>query len=232
MNRSNTPAALLSWLLGTVTLVVLFLGSNRNGVDAFSISGAPSSVQVRSGMNLFLPSQQRQHPQKTTTTTMIHMSLEDDQQQEQAETEKEETDVVADSTDEDVKEADDEATPEEEEEDPELTALKEEIASLETTLKEVRRKLAYTNDLADDFTKTGYARKVAEMENMRRARSVRLVLFVVVEEGCWDSQGRNTFLFLKIGVDSHGMSLQPSDAAIFQQVFGDSRYFDGILTHP
>ena len=58
-------------------------------------------------------------------------------------------------------------------EDPEITALKEEIASLETELKMVRRKVADVSDRADDFTQPGYARKVAEMENMRRARSVR-----------------------------------------------------------
>jgi len=63
----------------------------------------------------------------------------------------------------------------EEEEDPELKALKEEIASMEATLKEKRRQVASYSDRADDFTKTGYARKVAEMEMMRRARSVRIL---------------------------------------------------------
>ena len=58
------------------------------------------------------------------------------------------------------------------EEDPEVVAIKEEIAKLESTLKEKRRELAYVSDKADEYTKSGYARKVAEMENMRRARSV------------------------------------------------------------
>ena len=68
-----------------------------------------------------------------------------------------------------------EAAPEEApeiQEDPEVTAIKEEIAQLESTLKEKRRELAYVSDKADEYTKSGYARKVAEMENMRRARSV------------------------------------------------------------
>ena len=60
-------------------------------------------------------------------------------------------------------------------EDPELTALKEEIAKQEATLKEKRRELAYTSDQADDFSQAGYARKVAEMENMRRAKSVSTI---------------------------------------------------------
>ncbi|KAL7578603.1 hypothetical protein ACA910_009754 [Epithemia clementina (nom. ined.)] len=54
--------------------------------------------------------------------------------------------------------------------DPELQALKDETAKLEALLKEKRRSLALLRDMADDYTKTGYARKVAEMENMRRAR--------------------------------------------------------------
>ena len=70
--------------------------------------------------------------------------------------------------------ATDEVTPE----DPEITAMKEEITRMEQDIKSARRQLADLNDRAEDFTKTGYARKVAEMENMRRARSVR-ELFVV-----------------------------------------------------
>jgi len=60
-------------------------------------------------------------------------------------------------------------------EDPEVVAIKEEIAKLESTLKEKRRELAYTSDKAEEYSKSGYARKVAEMENMRRARSVSTI---------------------------------------------------------
>jgi len=60
-----------------------------------------------------------------------------------------------------------------EEEDPELVALKQQIADLESAVKAKRRQAASARDMADEFTKDGYARKVAEMENMRRARSVR-----------------------------------------------------------
>jgi hypothetical protein len=59
-------------------------------------------------------------------------------------------------------------------EDPELKAVREEIEQLESTLKERRRELAYVSDKAEEYTKSGYARKVAEMENMRRARSVSI----------------------------------------------------------
>lgn len=66
-------------------------------------------------------------------------------------------------------------------EDPEIIAMKEEITKLEQEVKSARRQLADINDRADDYTKTGYARKVAEMENMRRARSVRCVFFICLK---------------------------------------------------
>jgi hypothetical protein len=56
----------------------------------------------------------------------------------------------------------------------EMIALKAEIAELETTLKTMRIKLASTTDKADDFSKAGYARKVAELEDMRRLSQVRV----------------------------------------------------------
>jgi hypothetical protein len=68
---------------------------------------------------------------------------------------------------------------EQEEEDPALVALKEEIAKLENDLKAMRRRVSAVQDSAEDFTKAGYARKVAEMENMRRARTVRSSLYFI-----------------------------------------------------
>lgn len=56
-------------------------------------------------------------------------------------------------------------------EDPEVTALKEEIANLESELKSKKSNLQYQLDQAEEYSKTGYARSVAEMENMRRART-------------------------------------------------------------
>ena len=57
-------------------------------------------------------------------------------------------------------------------EDPEIVALKEEIAKLESELKSKQSTLAYNQDQVEEYSKTGYARKVAEMENMRRVRNV------------------------------------------------------------
>lgn len=56
--------------------------------------------------------------------------------------------------------------------DAETKAIKLEINQFEMDLKGKRRTLDYYNDLADEYTKAGYARKVAEMETMRRTRSV------------------------------------------------------------
>jgi hypothetical protein len=155
-----------------------------------------------SGANPWCFSQAKRQHQKTAT--LKKMSLEDEQDQ-QSETEKEETNVVDSmedhAEDDNNNDTEDETIPEE---DPEITALKEEIASLENTLKEVRRKLAYTTDLADDFTKTGYARKVAEMENMRRARSVRL--FFLVRAGMMRGRGNKKtdglsfYCFIYLGI--------------------------------
>lgn len=64
-----------------------------------------------------------------------------------------------------------EETETEPEEDPEITSLKQEIANLESTLKAKQSTLNYAKDQAETYSKAGYARKVAEMENMRRLRS-------------------------------------------------------------
>jgi len=72
---------------------------------------------------------------------------------------------------EDNDENNEDETPEEPKEDPEVTKIKEENAELEASLKSKREKIQYLQDSADDYSKAGYARKVAQMENMRRARS-------------------------------------------------------------
>mmetsp|Transcript_40062 Transcript_40062/g.96723 ORF Transcript_40062/g.96723 Transcript_40062/m.96723 type:complete len:252 (+) Transcript_40062:117-872(+) len=67
--------------------------------------------------------------------------------------------------------APEETVEEEVPEDPELTALKQEIANLESELKAKQSTLSYTQSQVDEYSKGGYARKVAEMETMRRVRS-------------------------------------------------------------
>jgi len=71
-----------------------------------------------------------------------------------------ETEVVEDEEEESV----------EEEVDPEVKALKDEIAELESTLKQKNRDLNQSERMADEYTQAGYARKVAEMEELRKRR--------------------------------------------------------------
>jgi len=68
------------------------------------------------------------------------------------------------------KEEEEEKEPKVQVEDPALTALKKEIADLESALKAKTRQLSVTQEQAERYTKTGYARRVAEVENMRRLR--------------------------------------------------------------
>ena len=58
------------------------------------------------------------------------------------------------------------------EEDPEIVALKEEIAKFEAELKSKRLTLSDIQDRADDYTESGYMRKVAEMDNYRKMREI------------------------------------------------------------
>jgi len=75
--------------------------------------------------------------------------------------------------------APEETVEEEVPEDPELTALKQEIANLESELKAKQSTLSYTQSQVDEYSKGGYARKVAEMETMRRVRSVSSAVAVL-----------------------------------------------------
>jgi len=80
--------------------------------------------------------------------------------------------VAAELTDEEPKEAaESEADEEPEEEvDEELEAIKKEIAELENTLKNKNRELNSIEKMGEQYTKGGYARKVAEMEQFRKNR--------------------------------------------------------------
>lgn len=54
--------------------------------------------------------------------------------------------------------------------DPEIVALKESIASLESDLKAKKSQLSSLKETADTYSSTGYARKVASVENNKRLR--------------------------------------------------------------
>ncbi|KAL9180189.1 hypothetical protein ACHAXT_008159 [Thalassiosira profunda] len=54
--------------------------------------------------------------------------------------------------------------------DPEVVALKDEIASLESDLKAKKANLNNLKEMADKYSSTGYARQVALVENNKRLR--------------------------------------------------------------
>jgi molecular chaperone GrpE (heat shock protein) len=81
------------------------------------------------------------------------------------------SDVESDETTTDPSSEVETPPPKKEEEDPELVALKQEISNLESALKAKKRTLLSTKDSVEEYSKQGYARRVAEMENMRRNRS-------------------------------------------------------------
>lgn len=67
-----------------------------------------------------------------------------------------------------------EAEAEEPKLDPEMVALKESIASLESDLKAKRANLKNVKEMADKYTSTGYARQVALLENNKRMRGANV----------------------------------------------------------
>lgn len=104
------------------------------------------------------------------TATSLFSSPEEGEEQQQQD---QEVKAEGEQQEEEASEAE-EAKQEEEQppEDPEVVALKEAIADLERTLKEKQSTIQYLKEQAEQYSKSGYARKVAEMETMRRARSV------------------------------------------------------------
>lgn len=67
---------------------------------------------------------------------------------------------------------DEEEEKEAEKEDPEITALKSEISSLENQLKSSKKKYSYLLEEVEDFSEKGYLRKCADMDNVRRLRDM------------------------------------------------------------
>lgn len=123
--------------------LALFGGSFDQNADAFSLSGR--SV-ARVGTSSGFASMPMPMP-----LTVLSMSEEGEAAEEPS-----------------TEEAEEAAAPPE---DPEVTALKESIAELEATLADKKSKLQYELEKCEEYSKSGYARKVADMENMKRVRS-------------------------------------------------------------
>lgn len=115
---------------------------SETSVDAFSMNGR--SVAPARDAVAFSPQ------------TCLYMSEEEAPEE-----------IVDESAEATEEEAEDEGPPE----DPEVTALKESIAELEATLADKKSKIQYELERCEEYSKSGYARKVADMENMKRVRS-------------------------------------------------------------
>ena len=124
-------------------LICLALVGGMLQADAFSLNGPSASVAALRSVS----------PQVAPTT--LYMSEE-----------------AEEAPAEEVEGEAEEEAPEEPPEDPEVTALKESIAELESTLADKKSKLQYELEKCEEYSKSGYARKVADMENMKRVRSV------------------------------------------------------------
>ena len=151
MNISTTTTALFC-----IALVGILQSDVSTSVDAFSLSIPTSANSVTT-----FSSTRTATATATRTTTMLSMAEED------------EATEGAESGDDDAAaevEEEDQGPPE----DPEVTALKESIAKLESNLAGKKSKIQYELEQCEEYSKSGYARKVADMENMKRVRSVSI----------------------------------------------------------
>jgi len=141
----------------TTTSIALFclalVGGILDNSNAFSLNSRSMATTCRDGI------QSNALATPRTTCSVLYMSEEEEAPQ---------------GDDESVDESASGEAEEEEEgppEDPELTALKESIAELEATLADKKSKLQYELEKCEEYSKSGYARRVADMENMKRVRS-------------------------------------------------------------
>jgi hypothetical protein len=161
-NSSSMMCALVLLLLAMINI--------NNYSEAFVVQQQPSSMR--------LANQQRSFPHSGVAPSAVAVPRSSfglfmaEEKGEAGDAKVDTTDEVVSEVVNEEEEAKEEETPEPSQEDVELAALKKEIASLEKDLKEKRRAATLTSDQAEEFTSAGYARKVAEMEQMRRTRRV------------------------------------------------------------
>lgn len=141
----------------STTAIALFCLALVGGVFETSIS-----VSNAFSFNSMSNAPFRNAIQPQTTSSILYMSENEEVSQGDAEGVEE-----AASDENDPANTEEEGPPE----DPEVTALKESIATLEATLADKKSKLQYELEQCEEYSKSGYARKVADMENMKRVRS-------------------------------------------------------------
>lgn len=124
--------------------------------DAFSLMSTTNNIhRATTSMATFSTT-------STTSSTMLSMAEDDE--------------ASAAAEGEEISDAEEEQEEQGPPQDPEVTALKESIAKLESTLADKKSKLQYELEQCEEYSKSGYARKVADMENMKRVRSVSIII--------------------------------------------------------
>lgn len=152
-------------ILKLPTLVLLSVASSTQGFSFVTNTAVKSATTTSTP---FLSQQQYSRSNfvlNAESSEKVEAELTDDEPKKSAADESEES-----STDETAEEAEEEE--EETEEEKELKALKEEITNLENSLKQKNRDLNNIERMSEEYTKGGYARKVAEMESFRRSKSI------------------------------------------------------------
>ncbi len=154
--------------------IYILLAITSSTSQAFSFVNV--NTNVRSTTFTLIPKPQNQLCCRQSQSNIILYSTADEsssstgkeQQVEEVQAEITEEEPAASASTEEEEEEEEAQPPEE---DPEITSLKQQIAQLESELKQKNRDLNNIERLAEDYTKGGYARKVAEMESFRRARN-------------------------------------------------------------
>lgn len=159
-------------ILKLPTLVLLSVASSTQGFSFVTNTNTNTAIKsATTSSTPFLSQQQYSRSNfvlNAESSEKVEAELTDDEPKKPAADESEES-----STDETAEEAEEEVEEEEEtEEEKEIKALKEEITNLENSLKQKNRDLNNIERMSDEYTKGGYARKVAEMESFRRSKSI------------------------------------------------------------
>jgi len=143
----------------SVTLLLLAL--SPASVRGFTVSNnnrlAPISVSAQSQVVFLEPSFSRSN---------VVLNAADG-----AESNDEAEEVAAEVTDDEPPIVEEEEAKEEVDEEVGIDAIKKETAELENTLKNKNRELDSIEKMADQYTELGYARKVAEMEEVKKSKA-------------------------------------------------------------
>jgi len=182
MKRKTTVSSAL--LAASVVFSAAVLSQRIGVVEAYHVvphrqqQNGRTRTMAATRMTASFASLSLRSPASPTTLRMVSED-ENGGEEERTAVDEKRAEAAAGSEEGETAEAEEEGE-EEPEEDPEVAALKEEIEEYERKLKQTRRQVMDVSDRAEEYTQSGYGRKVAEMENMRRARSVsRLCLLCV-----------------------------------------------------